>query len=246
MVLDEADLLLSYGYEDDLQALAPHVPRSTQCMLMSATSSAAVEALTALVLHNPTVLNLLTQAGGRVFGDGGSGGQQQTAAGCSEEHAAAEGVGGSGSGGQPDFATGGAGSAAEISHAMFECAQDDRRLALLALLKLGLLRRKVLIFVNDVEGGVGLRLFLESFGLRLGCLHAELPVNSRSHMLAAFNRGLFDYLIAVGATGLHLVRCLIAFAGAVVPVSTKAKRCCGHVQQHLPPPAQLTMPPNFL
>ena len=30
LVLDEADLLLSYGYEEDVQALAPHVPRSTQ------------------------------------------------------------------------------------------------------------------------------------------------------------------------------------------------------------------------
>jgi ATP-dependent RNA helicase DDX56/DBP9 len=62
----------------------------------------------------------------------------------------------------------------------------------------------VLIFTNKVEEGVGLRLFLESFGLRLGCLHAELPVNSRSHILAAFNKGLFDYLIAVGETGLRL------------------------------------------
>jgi len=57
---------------------------------------------------------------------------------------------------------------------------------------------QVLIFANSVEGGVALRLFLESFGVRLGCLHAELPVNSRSHILASFNKGLFDILIAVG------------------------------------------------
>lgn len=30
LILDEADLLLSYGYEEDVQALAPHVPRSAQ------------------------------------------------------------------------------------------------------------------------------------------------------------------------------------------------------------------------
>ncbi len=30
LVLDEADLLLSYGYEEDVQALAPHIPRSAQ------------------------------------------------------------------------------------------------------------------------------------------------------------------------------------------------------------------------
>lgn len=34
----QADLLLSYGYEDDIKAFAAHVPRSCQCLLMSATS----------------------------------------------------------------------------------------------------------------------------------------------------------------------------------------------------------------
>lgn len=57
---------------------------------------------------------------------------------------------------------------------------------------------QVLIFTGSVEEGLGLRLFLEAFGLRMGCLHAELPVNSRSHILASFNKGLFDFLIAVG------------------------------------------------
>eukprot|EP00775_Hariotina_reticulata_P003974 gene3974-4227_t len=91
---------------------------------------------------------------------------------------------------------GGPGSAAEVSHYQLQCSAEDRRLVVLSLLKLGLLKKKVLIFANTVEGGVALRLFLESFGLRLGCLHAELPVNSRSHILASFNKGLFDFLIA--------------------------------------------------
>lgn len=34
----QADLLLSYGYEDDLRALTAHIPRRCQCLLMSATS----------------------------------------------------------------------------------------------------------------------------------------------------------------------------------------------------------------
>lgn len=115
LVLDEADLLLSYGYEEDVAALAPQVrcwalqsvhrwsgplpppsrrracsalacvrcwlsaltpphtfgtalqvPRSCQCMLMSATSSADVDRLTKLVLHNPLALNLLGAAGSEV------------------------------------------------------------------------------------------------------------------------------------------------------------------------------------
>uniref|UniRef100_A0A383WG42 RNA helicase n=1 Tax=Tetradesmus obliquus TaxID=3088 RepID=A0A383WG42_TETOB len=181
LVLDEADLLLSYGYAEDLQALAVHIPRSAQCMLMSATSSAEVEQLQQLVLHNPVTLNLLAAAGSAAAAG---------AAGDSDAAAAAD-------GGAAGFGDGGAGSAAEISHFSYSCAADDRRLVVLALLKLGLLRKKVLIFAGSVEAGVGLRLFLESFGLRLGCLHAELPVNSRSHILASFNKGLFDFLIAV-------------------------------------------------
>jgi ATP-dependent RNA helicase DDX56/DBP9 len=70
LILDEADLLLSYGYEDDLQLLAPQVPRSCQCVLMSATSSEDVERLQKLVLHSPTVLNLLDLGAGLAAGSG--------------------------------------------------------------------------------------------------------------------------------------------------------------------------------
>lgn len=42
------------------------------------------------------------------------------------------------------------------------------------------------------------KLFLESFGVKAALLNAELPLNSRSHILHAFNRGLFDHLIATG------------------------------------------------
>lgn len=129
LVLDEADLLLSYGYTEDLQALAVHIPRSAQCLLMSATSSTEVEQLQQLVLHNPVTLNLLsiTAAGVAAAGD-------PAAAADGDAAAAAGGAG---------FGEGGAGSAAEIVHHSFSCSKDDRRLAVLSLLKLGLLRKKV-------------------------------------------------------------------------------------------------------
>jgi ATP-dependent RNA helicase DDX56/DBP9 len=56
----------------------------------------------------------------------------------------------------------------------------------------------VLVFVNSVDGAVRLRLLLEAFGVRSALLNAELPLNSRGHILAAFARGLFDILIATG------------------------------------------------
>lgn len=55
------------------------VPRSCQCLLMSATASEEVERLSKLVLHNPIALNLLqtgqaaeqAQQGGLLAGMGG-------------------------------------------------------------------------------------------------------------------------------------------------------------------------------
>ncbi|KAL5988303.1 DEAD-box ATP-dependent RNA helicase 16 [Asimina triloba] len=138
LVLDEADLLLSYGYEGDLKALIPHVPRRCQCLLMSATSSDDVEKLKKLVLHNPYILTL-----------------------------------------------------PEIS-----CSACDKLLYILALLKLEVVQKKVLIFVNTIDMGFRLKLFLEQFGIKSAILNAELPQNSRLHILKEFNAGLFNYLIA--------------------------------------------------
>lgn len=58
LILDEADLLLTYGYEADIHTIAPLVPRTCQCILMSATTSQEVDLLTALVLHDPVSLDL--------------------------------------------------------------------------------------------------------------------------------------------------------------------------------------------
>ncbi|GMY21857.1 DEAD-box ATP-dependent RNA helicase 16 isoform X2 [Fagus crenata] len=57
LVLDEAYLLLSYGYEDDIKALTPRTLKC-QCLLMSAISSADVEKLKKLTLHNSIILTL--------------------------------------------------------------------------------------------------------------------------------------------------------------------------------------------
>ena len=53
LVVDEADLTFSYGFEEDMRRLLPHLPRIYQAILMSATLSADVVTLKKLVLHNP-------------------------------------------------------------------------------------------------------------------------------------------------------------------------------------------------
>ncbi|KAF2155768.1 putative ATP dependent RNA helicase [Myriangium duriaei CBS 260.36] len=58
LVVDEADLVLSYGHDEDLKALANVVPRGVQTVLMSATLRAEVEELKTLFCNDPVVLEL--------------------------------------------------------------------------------------------------------------------------------------------------------------------------------------------
>ena len=58
LVLDEADLVLSYGYEDDLQVIERALPKETQKILTSATITDEVEMLKGRFCHDPVVLEL--------------------------------------------------------------------------------------------------------------------------------------------------------------------------------------------
>lgn len=155
LVLDEADLLLSFGYEEDLKALTALVPRRCQCLLMSATSSADVDKLKKLVLHNPYVLTLPEVEG------------------VKDEVIPKN-----------------------VQQFWVSCVDRDKLVHILALLKLDLVQKKVLIFTNAIDMSFRLKLFLEKFGIKSAVLNAELPQNSRLHILEEFNAGLFDYLIA--------------------------------------------------
>lgn len=155
LVLDEADLLLSFGYEEDLKALTALVPRRCQCLLMSATSSADVDKLKKLVLHNPYVLTLPEVEG------------------VKDEVIPKN-----------------------VQQFWVSCGDRDKLVHILALLKLDLVQKKVLIFTNAIDMSFRLKLFLEKFGIKSAVLNAELPQNSRLHILEEFNAGLFDYLIA--------------------------------------------------
>ncbi|KAJ3415705.1 ATP-dependent DNA/RNA helicase [Chytridiales sp. JEL 0842] len=58
LVIDEADLILSYGYDEDLRKLLTFLPRIYQSYLMSATLSSDVQQLKQLMLRNPAILKL--------------------------------------------------------------------------------------------------------------------------------------------------------------------------------------------
>ncbi|KAK7203208.1 P-loop containing nucleoside triphosphate hydrolase protein [Myxozyma melibiosi] len=58
VVIDEADLIMSYGYEDDLQAIQKQLPKTLQVFLMSATLTADVNNLKGMFCRNPAILTL--------------------------------------------------------------------------------------------------------------------------------------------------------------------------------------------
>ncbi|KAM6395500.1 LOW QUALITY PROTEIN: putative ATP-dependent RNA helicase DDX56 [Rhynochetos jubatus] len=152
LVLDEADLLLSFGCAEDIKSLLCHLPKIYQALLMSATFSPDVEALKELVLHNPVTL-------------------------CPPE---------------PRLPGG-----CQLRQWAVRCgAEEDKFLVLCALLRLGLLRGRALLFVASPPRCYRLKLFLEQFGIPACALNSQLPARSRCHVIAQFNRGIYDYIVA--------------------------------------------------
>ncbi|KAF7283821.1 hypothetical protein GWI33_022861 [Rhynchophorus ferrugineus] len=58
IVIDEADLVFSFGYDKEVKQLLGHLPTIYQAILSSATLSEDVKALKKIVLHNPVTLKL--------------------------------------------------------------------------------------------------------------------------------------------------------------------------------------------
>ncbi|MCJ1480723.1 ATP-dependent DNA/RNA helicase [Schaereria dolodes] len=58
LVIDEADLVLSYGYDDDLQNVAKAIPQGLQTFLMSATLTSEVDKLKGIFCRDPVILKL--------------------------------------------------------------------------------------------------------------------------------------------------------------------------------------------
>ncbi|XP_068891724.1 probable ATP-dependent RNA helicase DDX56 [Aphelocoma coerulescens] len=157
LVLDEADLLLSFGFGDDIKALLCHLPKICQALLVSATLNPELEALQELVLHNPVqVLPPEPLLPGR----------------------------------------------RQLQQFRLSCGtEEDKFLLLAALLKLRLLRGRALLFAASLARALRLKLFLEQFGIAACALNPQLPARSRCHVIAQFNRGLYDVIVATDEEG---------------------------------------------
>ncbi|KAK6905901.1 ATP-dependent RNA helicase DBP9 [Kwoniella mangroviensis CBS 8507] len=155
LAIDEADLLLSYGFKDDLTRImdptSGWVPRlGVQGCLMSATLSEDIDGVKGLVLRNPAILTLSEPAT----------------------------------------------SSSLLTQHYTMTSERDKFLLIYVLLKLKLIRGKSIIFVNDVERGYRVKLFLEQFGVKCCVVNSELPLSSRYHVVEEFNRGVYDVIVA--------------------------------------------------
>jgi hypothetical protein len=61
----------------------------------------------------------------------------------------------------------------------------------------------------------------------------DTAVNSRSHILAAFNKGLFDFLIAVGVRHWDVTK--VGSTGSRYACSTGSTRACSPSPGHISP-----------
>ncbi|WWC66219.1 ATP-dependent RNA helicase DBP9 [Kwoniella pini CBS 10737] len=155
LAIDEADLLLSYGFKDDLTRImdptSGWIPKlGVQGCLMSATLSEDIEGVKGLVLRNPAILTLSEPAT----------------------------------------------SSSLLTQHYTMTSERDKFLLIYVLLKLKLIRGKSIIFVNDVERGYRVKLFLEQFGVKCCVVNSELPLASRYHVVEEFNRGVYDVVVA--------------------------------------------------
>jgi ATP-dependent RNA helicase DDX56/DBP9 len=151
LVIDEADLILGFGYGPDMEQLVSAIPQTVHSLLMSASLTPEVDQLKQLLLRNAVTLKLEDPVD-----------EQENL---------------------KQFTI-------ELS------SQEDKFLLTYVILKLGLLKGKLLIFVNEVDRAYRLKLFLEQFGIRSCVVNAELPLASRHHIVEEFNKGVYDLLIA--------------------------------------------------
>lgn len=156
VVVDEADLVLNYGYEKDARKALAQIPSTVQAMLLSATLEAdGMDGFRKVVLRRPLTVKVTTDA---------------------------------------DIADG---DATGVAHYFAKLSSPkDRFLVAYAMLRLNVLCGKVLIFVNNINAGFRLKLFLDQFKVKTAVLNSELPANSRMHCVEQFNAGIFDVLIA--------------------------------------------------
>ncbi|KAH8057328.1 helicase [Aureococcus anophagefferens] len=173
--VDEADLVLSFGYDEDVAFVARELGVAgddaadradrPQGFLLSATLGDDVLKLKKLALKGAATVKLDERAG--VFG-----------------------------GDRDDLCR----IQPLLAQYYVPVAKGDKYLVTYVMLKLALLEGRGVLFVNSVDACYKLKLFLDLFSIRCLVLNAELPLASRLHAIESYNRGLYDILVATDAS----------------------------------------------
>ena len=178
-VVDEADALLSHPTVRKLRTL---YPTTAQSFLMSATLSPAVLELKKLLLNNPVTVKLEEESDAEDSAGAADENEEEAEARRAAREASSTTVHAM----LPNI----------TQHYLTYMDDSERYCLLFALIRFKAVSGKVLIFVDSVDTAYRLKIFLEKFSLQAAVLNADIPLNSRNHIVAQFNMGHYSYLIA--------------------------------------------------
>ncbi|XP_045128390.1 probable ATP-dependent RNA helicase DDX56 [Portunus trituberculatus] len=85
---------------------------------------------------------------------------------------------------------------AQLTQYVIKIETIDKVVMINVLFRLNMIRGKTIIFVNNVDKGYKLRMYLEQFGISSCVLNSEMPVASRCHIVEQFNSSKYDIIIA--------------------------------------------------
>lgn len=84
----------------------------------------------------------------------------------------------------------------QLTQYVIKLEVHEKVVVIWVLFHLNMIRGKTIIFVNTVDRGYKLRIFLGQFGISSCVLNSEMPVASRCHIIEQFNSGKYDIIIA--------------------------------------------------
>ncbi|KAJ3766049.1 hypothetical protein FB446DRAFT_827763 [Lentinula raphanica] len=214
LVIDEADLVLAYGYDSDIRQTLQrgvYLPKVYQSFLMSAGGRGGIEGVVDATesvfefgfrnlciglnddnaIPYATILGFVLHLPNAILkledGEDEAARLTQYSIRTRQSHLP---ISPSPNCGNPSF----------ILH---RCTEPDKFLLTYIILKLKLIRSKAILFVNDVDRSYRLKLFMEQFSIRSCVLNSELPLNMRYHTVQEFNKGVYNYIVATDEGGLR-------------------------------------------
>ncbi len=169
IVIDEADLVFSQGFEKDIREIVSSVlPREYQAVLVSATLSTGLEQLRGLILRDPVSVIINDEDIGevepKILSSKPSTKSILSQKGCVQY--------------------------------VFPCPARDKYLCLYGMIKLEIATGRMLIFTSTIDAAYRLKIFFDKFAIRSGVFNTQMPLECRNRVLSAFNDNMFSVLIA--------------------------------------------------